>query len=202
MYTLISEENNDSLSEMKIEGIPNKIQSVLLLFLALYVIALVALLCIGADKIALLGAKRFYLLFALLPLGLFYALYLFACAAFPSYSAYKENYRFLERFGYKYEGFKFIKEGKIVELHYSGEGLVRIFVAISIEEKLAIPYFFTDGHFVNIWEFFKFLGGEKYDEIDEFEDCMEILSEYMKSNSDDFAAMLNKFSASRLAYKD
>ena len=79
---------------------------------------------------------------------------------------------------------------------------MRIFVAISIEEKLAIPYFFTDGHFVNIWEFFKFLDTEKYDEIDEFEDCMEILSEYMKSNSDNFAAMLNKFSASRLAYTD
>ena len=187
---------------MKIEGIPNKIQGAMLSLLALYVIALVVCLCMNADKLQGLGAKRFYLLFALLPLGLFYALYLFACAAFPSYSAYKENYRFQERFGYKYEGFKFIKEGKIIELHYSGEGLVRIFVAISIEEKLAIPYFFTDGHFVNIWEFFKFLDAEKYNEIDEFEDCMEILSEYMKSNSDDFAVMLNKFSASRLAYTD
>ena len=181
---------------MKIEGIPNKIQGAMLSLMALYVIALVVCLCMSADKLQALGAKRFYLLFALLPLVLFYALFLFACAAFPSYSAYKENYRFLERFGYKYEGFKFIKEGKIIELHYSGEGLVRIFVAISIEEKLAIPYFFTDGHFVNIWEFFKFLDAEKYDEIDEFEDCMKILSEHMKSNSDNFAAMLNKFSES------
>ncbi len=187
---------------MKIEGIPNKIQGAMLSLLALYVIALVVCLCMNADKIQGLGAKRFYLLFALLPLVLFYALYLFACVAFPSYSAYKENYRFLERFGYKYEGFKFIREGKIIELHYSGEGLVRIFIAISIEEKLAIPYFFTDRHFVNIWEFFKFLDAEKYDKIDEFEDCMEILSEYMKSNSDDFAVMLNKFSDSRLAYTD
>ena len=187
---------------MKIEGIPNKIQGTMLSLLALYVIALVALLCVGADKIALLGAKRFYLLFALLPLVLFYAIFLFVCAKAPAFSEYKNNYLFLERFGYKYTGYKFIKTNKILELHYSGNAIADICIAISLIERHATAYFFVNWHFVNIWAFLKFLDAEKYEQIDEFEDCMEILSEYMKSNSDDFATMLNKFSASRLAYKD
>ena len=181
------------MSEKKIEGIPNKIQSVLLLFLALYVIALVALLCIGADKIALLGAKRFYLLFALLPLVLFYAIFLFVCAKAPAFSEYKNNYLFLERFGYKYTGYKFIKTNKILELHYSGNAIADICIAISLIERHATAYFFVNWHFVNIWAFLKFLDAEKYEQIDEFEECMELLSEYMQENPAAFSEKLRDF---------
>lgn len=174
---------------MKIEitGIPSKPQAVVLGLMAIYVIAFCVFLCISAERIQDLSARRIYALLGLIPLVILYGLFLLAAYLFTNIkevvSKFKKDNSFLEDYGYKYNSYIYDKKSKILRIRYVHKNYLPLFFPIwlrKFHKPYCMPLFYYNEEYISIWHFLNFLDKDFAGSIDKFQDCMEFMVNFME----------------------
>ncbi len=175
----------------RIEGIPNKPQTICIISLAFYALTMIAFLCINAPGLTDTSERLRYCLPWLIGLVILFCITLSVCYYFPNIKELKlkfiKEYSFLEEYGYHCKSSFYLKKDKIIQYRYVHDKFSPI-IFVSYIRRGTVPYLVTENEeCVNIWHFLEYLDEDSYNSLkeddDAFKHCMEIMIDYMKTKS-------------------
>lgn len=180
--------------KIRIEGIPNKPQTICIISLAFYALTTIAFLCINAPGLTDTSERLMYCFPWLIGFVFLYCITLLVCYYFPNIKEMKrkflKDFSFMEDFGYNCKSSFYSKTDKIIEYHYIHNKFIPI-IFVSYIRRGTVPYFVTENEeCVNIWRFLEYLDEDTYNSLkeddDAFKHCMEIMIDYMEAKPELF----------------